>query len=68
MERFFLNSATLTSLLKRLESTDLVYCKRSFADERKIEIGITPKGASLQNDLQDVSVSIFAKFCKTEEN
>ncbi|MFJ5761142.1 MarR family winged helix-turn-helix transcriptional regulator [Neobacillus sp. NPDC093182] len=67
-ERLYLDSATLTPLLKRLEAAEFVYRKRSAEDERRVEIGLTEKGAALQNDLKDVSISIFEKICKTEEN
>jgi MarR family transcriptional regulator, organic hydroperoxide resistance regulator len=67
-ERLYLDSATLTPLLKRLEAANLVYRKRSTVDERRVEIGLTDKGAALKNDLKDVSISIFEKICKTEEN
>lgn len=67
-ERLYLDSATLTPLLKRLEAANLVYRKRSAEDERRVEIGLTDRGAALQNELKDVSISIFEKICKTEES
>ncbi|TDL75687.1 MarR family transcriptional regulator [Rhodococcus qingshengii] len=67
-ERLYLDSATLTPLLKRLEAANLVDRKRSAEDERRVEIGLTDRGAALQNELKDVSISIFEKICKTEES
>ncbi|MGG1679915.1 MarR family winged helix-turn-helix transcriptional regulator [Neobacillus sp. NRS-1170] len=66
-ERLFLDSATLTPLLKRLESSELVYRSRSAADERKVEIVLTSKGALLQAELDNVSRSIFEKICHSED-
>ena len=47
-ERLYLDSGTLTPLLKRLESAGYVRRVRSQTDERRIEIGLTPAGRSLK--------------------
>jgi MarR family transcriptional regulator, organic hydroperoxide resistance regulator len=47
-ERLFLDSGTLTPLLKRLESAQLVKRTRSVADERQVIVALTEKGASLR--------------------
>ena len=43
-----LDSGTLTPLLKRLESMELVTRNRRFADEREVEVWLTPKGRDLR--------------------
>ena len=43
-ERLFLDSGTLTPLLKRLEAAELVKRTRSTEDERQVLIALTPKG------------------------
>ena len=50
----YLDSGTLTPLLKKLEAKGLVTRKRSKEDERKTIIKITEKGLSLQNKAVDV--------------
>ena len=48
-KHLYLDSGTLTPLLKKLESKGLVTRKRSKEDERKTIIKITNKGLSLQD-------------------
>ena len=42
-ERLFLDSGTLTPLLKRLEAAELVRRTRSTEDERQVLIALTPR-------------------------
>jgi MarR family transcriptional regulator, organic hydroperoxide resistance regulator len=44
----FLDSGTLTPLLKRLEAAGLLRRARDAADERQVRIGLTPKGRDLR--------------------
>ena len=46
-ERLFLDSGTLTPLLKRLEAQALVERRRSTQDERVVEVFLTEKGRGL---------------------
>ena len=47
-ERLFLDSPTLTPLLKRLESSSLVVRERSSADERQVIVSLTEAGRRLR--------------------
>jgi DNA-binding MarR family transcriptional regulator len=47
-ERLFLDSATLTPLLKRLENAGLIVRQRSRQDERQVAVTLTEAGATLQ--------------------
>ena len=47
-ERLFLDSGTLTPLLKKLEAKGLVERKRSVEDERVMKVSITEKGLKLR--------------------
>ncbi|CAM3862357.1 Organic hydroperoxide resistance transcriptional regulator [Vibrio aerogenes CECT 7868] len=47
-EQLFLDSATLTPLLKRMESAELVIRQRSEQDERHVIIYLTDKAKSLR--------------------
>jgi DNA-binding MarR family transcriptional regulator len=47
-ERLFLDSGTLTPLLKRLEAAKLVRRERNEADERQVLIHLTDKGRMLR--------------------
>ena len=59
-ERLFLDSGTLTPLLKRLEAADLVNRTRSTADERQVLIALTPKGQALRDKARAVPQAILA--------
>ena len=47
-ERLFLESNTLTPILKRLESAGYVTRRRSTEDERQVVIGLTEAGRALR--------------------
>jgi len=47
-EKLFLESNTLTPILKKLEQTGFIERRRDPADERQVRIRLTPKGRDLQ--------------------
>lgn len=47
-ERLFLDSGTLTPLLKRMEASGLLLRQRSAEDERRVLVTLTPAGAKLK--------------------
>src|SRR5712672_4786992 len=59
-ERLFLDSGTLTPLLKRLEAAHLIKRTRSTEDERQVLIALTPQGQALQNKARSVPQAILA--------
>jgi len=59
-EKLFLDSGTLTPLLKRLEAADLVKRTRSTEDERQMLIALTPKGHALKEQARAVPQAILA--------
>jgi DNA-binding MarR family transcriptional regulator len=59
-ERLFLDSGTLTPLLKRLEAAGLIKRTRSTQDERKVLIALTPQGQALKDRARSVPLSILA--------
>jgi MarR family transcriptional regulator, organic hydroperoxide resistance regulator len=59
-EKLFLDSGTLTPLLKRLEAAQLVKRTRSTEDERQVLIALTPKGEALREKARAVPQSILA--------
>ncbi|WP_449428245.1 MarR family winged helix-turn-helix transcriptional regulator [Rhodanobacter umsongensis] len=61
--RLFLDSATLTPLLKRLEAAGLVARLRSREDERHVVITLTASGKALQAKAGKVQESVF---CATQ--
>jgi DNA-binding MarR family transcriptional regulator len=59
-ERLFLDSGTLTPLLKRLEAAQLVKRTRSTEDERQVLIALTPQGQALREKARAVPLSLLA--------
>ncbi len=53
-DTLFLDSGTLTPLLKKLEAKGYVTRKRSESDERNLIVSITEKGEALRDDAVDV--------------
>lgn len=51
-ERLRLDSGTLSPLLKRLETNGLIRRERSVADERLVEVTLTPAGRRLEQKAQ----------------
>jgi len=62
-ERLFLDSATLTPLLKRLEARGLVERRRSTKDERVVELFLTAAGKRLERRAAEMPEAVF---CKTQ--
>jgi DNA-binding MarR family transcriptional regulator len=59
-ERLFLDSGTLTPLLKRLEAAELVKRTRGTEDERQVLIALTPQGQALKEKARAVPQGILA--------
>ena len=66
--RLFLDSGTLTPLLKRLEQAGLIKRTRSTEDERQVLIGLTSQGHALKDKARSVPPSIpAASQCSVAE-
>ena len=66
-ERLFLDSATLTPLLKRLEAAGLVRRNRDPDDERQVRITLTARGRALRAKAEAVPDEIrCATDCSVE--
>lgn len=51
-QRLHLDSGTLTPMLKRMEQAGLVQRRRSSADERQVDIALTPAGQALKTEVR----------------
>lgn len=66
--RLFLDSGTLTPLLKRLEAQGLVDRSRDPEDERRVEVRLTDAGRALQQDAAGIPACILgATGCNVED-
>jgi DNA-binding MarR family transcriptional regulator len=58
-ERLYLDSGTLTPLLKRMETLGFVQRRRDAADERRVVVSLTPDGAALKQAAVTVPVDLM---------
>lgn len=58
----FLDSGTLTPVLKSLQKKGLIVRKRNKGDERMLIVGLTTKGASLKDLAVNIPKSIVSEF------
>lgn len=63
-DKLYLDSGTLTPLLKRMESSGFIKRKRSEDDERKVFISLSMKSKELKESLAEIPLS----FCKGNED
>lgn len=67
-EKLFLDSATLTPLLKRLETAGLLVRNRAKSDERQVIITLTDAGKALKEKAKSIPEAIMcATECDIEE-
>lgn len=64
-KRLYLDSGTLTPLLKKLEAMNYVKRQRGTVDERTVYVELTYPGKSLQSKVQDVITPIDEKFIES---
>ena len=58
-ERLFLDSGTLTPLLKRLEASGLLARERDAQDERRVRLTLTAQGRALRDAAESVPACIL---------
>jgi MarR family transcriptional regulator, organic hydroperoxide resistance regulator len=58
-EKLFLDSGTLTPLLKRLEASALIARTRDDADERQVRITLTREGRALKKKAQTIPYQVL---------
>lgn len=66
-EKLFLDSGTLTPLLKKLEVQGLVKRLRSSADERNLEVTVTAQGAALKEKARDIPKKMMSCISLKED-
>lgn len=67
-ERLFLDSATLTPLLKRLEAAGLLNRQRSRKDERQVVVTLTEQGRELRSKAVNIPEAVFcASACDSDK-
>jgi len=65
--RLYLDSGTLTPLLKKLEQKGLLIRSRSREDERNLLISLTAEGAAMKDEALSIPGEMAKKVCLTLE-
>lgn len=66
-EKVFLDSGTLTPLLKRMEQKQMVVRTRGPEDERVVKLSLTAKGISLKEKAKDIPQQLMESMQVTEQ-
>ncbi len=61
-KKLILNTNTVTPLLKRMETQQLIERSRSRNDERKVIVKLTTKGKNLKNEASEIPQSLSLKL------
>lgn len=67
-EKLFLDSGTLTPLLKRLENSSLIMRTRDESDERQVRITLTREGRALKKKAQDIPYQVLCASGQQQES
>lgn len=62
-KKLFLNTNTITPLLKRMEQQNIIERNRSLKDERKVIVTLTDKGISLKKEAAKFPEHIATSLC-----
>jgi DNA-binding MarR family transcriptional regulator len=66
-EKLFLDSGTLTPLLKRLEASGFIVRARDLEDERQVRITLTREGRALKRRAQDIPHQVLCASGQSEQ-
>lgn len=66
-QRLYLDSGTLTPLLKRMEDAGLVHRVRDQVDERMVKIQLSKEGRALKRKAQEIPLQILCASGQTPE-
>lgn len=66
-EKLFLDSGTLTPLLKRLEASGFIVRTRDLQDERQVRITLTREGRALKRRAQDIPRQVLCASGQSEQ-
>ena len=65
--RLYLDSGTLTPLLKKMEILNFIYRKRDEQDERKVIISLTEYAKNIKSEIDILSMEIAKEICVPED-
>lgn len=66
-KRLFLDSGTLTPMLKRMEENGLITRTRSTSDERVVEVSLTEQGIQSEAKAESIPINFYKQLNLEEE-
>lgn len=67
-KRLHLDSGTLTPVVKKLESMELVTKYRNKEDDRVVTVALTEKGKALKDEILEVPDKMYCNFTSNQED
>ncbi|MEB6061383.1 MarR family transcriptional regulator [Staphylococcus pseudoxylosus] len=67
-DELYLDSATISPIIKRLEKKELIRRLRTEDDERRVKVMLTTKGIKLKEEFSKISEEVIQQFDMEEED
>ncbi len=67
-QKLYLDSGTLTPMIKKMEKAGLVERRRCQEDERSVRVSLTEKGKALEEELHDIPLQVAEQITLPEED
>ncbi|MDT3959388.1 transcriptional regulator, SarA/Rot family [Staphylococcus kloosii] len=67
-DELYLDSGTISPIIKRLEKKNLIKRKRTEEDERRVKVQLTKDGVELKNHFDQISTDVLMQFNMTQED
>lgn len=67
-EKLYLDSGTISPIIKRLEKKKLIQRIRTQEDERRVKVQLTEEGIELKKHFNKISEEVFDQFDMEEED
>ncbi|RIM67721.1 MarR family transcriptional regulator, partial [Staphylococcus arlettae] len=67
-EKLYLDSGTISPIIKRLEKKNLIQRTRTLEDERRVKVQLTAEGIELKRHFNKISEEVFNQFDMEEED
>jgi DNA-binding MarR family transcriptional regulator len=67
-DELYLDSGTISPIIKRLEKKNLIKRKRTEEDERRVKVQLTEDGVELKQHFDQISNDVLVQFNMTHED
>lgn len=67
-DELYLDSGTISPIIKRLEKKELIHRLRTEDDERRVKVMLTTKGIKLKEEISKISEEVIQQFDMEKED